>query len=177
MRAMAIEVSASSMVGGFIGPGDYVDVLLTYRESVKSDDNDPRIKSLIELNLDKVATETILQNVKILAVDQSAKRSEEDKVKVAKTVTLAVSARDAEKLALSQDMGTLNLALRAPGDDKIVQKTWPTTSDARLITVDDEIFRQSNVLKKDAGINPDIVRIYSGSQSSAVPTPPANPPQ
>lgn len=169
MRAVAIEVSASSMVGGFLGPGDYVDVMLTYKESIKTENDDPSVKAMIDMNLDKLATETILHNVKVLAVDQTAKRPEDDKVKVGKTVTLAVSVQDAEKLALATDMGTLTLALRAVGDDKVVEKTWPTTSDARLITVDNEIFTEFKKLEKDTGINANIVRIYRGSAFDQVP--------
>ena len=167
-RAVAIEVSASSMVGGFIGPGDFVDVILTYKQTFKPDDEDPRVKNMVEMTLDKMATETILQNVKVLAVDQMAKRPEEEKAKVGKTVTLAVNAQDAEKLSLSQDMGTLTLALRAVGDKDVVEKSWPTTSDARLITVDNEIFIEYKRLQKDTGINPNTVRIYNGAAVQTV---------
>ena len=48
-RAVAIEVGASSMVGGFIGPGDYVDVILTYRESVNADNDNPAVAKMLEL--------------------------------------------------------------------------------------------------------------------------------
>ena len=164
MRAVAIEVSASSMVGGFIGPGDYVDVILTYKSTINADgDDSQQIKNMIEMNLQKMATETILQNVKILAVDQTAKRpEEEEKIKVGKTATLAVSAHDAEKLALAQDMGTLTLALRSVGDSTIVKKEWLTTSDARLINVDNEIFTEYRKMQNGSGVNSNIVRIYNG---------------
>lgn len=170
MRAVAIEVSASSMVGGFIGPGDFVDIILTYKESIQTDDDDPAVQNMIDKNLDQMATETILQNVKVLAVDQMATRPEEDKVKVGKTVTLAVDAQNAERLSLAQEMGTLTLVLRGVGDDVVVVKDWKTTSDARLINVDDEIFAEYEKLKKDTGINPNIVRIYNGPSLAVVPT-------
>lgn len=171
MRAVAIEVSASSTVGGFIGPGDVVDVILTYKETIKSEDEDPRVQTMLELNLDKMATETILQKVKVLAVDQMAERApEEEKIKVGKTVTLAVSAQDAEKLFLASQLGELTLALRGVGDDAIVEKSWPTISDARLTSVADEIFTEYDKIKKDTGINPNIVRIYNGNQVQVVPT-------
>ncbi len=171
MRAVAIEVSASSMVGGFLGPGDFVDVILTYRNSIKiADDENPNIKSMVELNLDKLATETVLQNVKVLAVDQMSKRPEDaEKIKVGKTVTLAVDGHDAEKLALAGEMGTLTLALRAVGDEAKLDKNWQTTSDARLINVDNEIFTEYQRMQKDAGINPNIVRIYNGPAVTQVP--------
>ena len=172
MRAVAIEVSASSMVGGFIGPGDVVDVILTYKQSIKTDkDEDPAVKTMVELNIDKMATETILQNLKVLAVDQMAERpAEEEKIKVGKTVTVAVTAQDAEKLFLASQLGELTLSLRGVGDDKLVEKTWPTISDARLTSVADEIFMEYEKMKKDSGINPNIVRIYNGNQTQVVPT-------
>ena len=170
MRAVAIEVSASSMVGGFIGPGDFVDVILTYKESVTTEDDNPRVLEMVELNLDKLATETIMQNVKVLAVDQTATRPEDDKIKVGKTVTLAVGAQDAERLSLAVELGDLTLSLRGVGDDTIVEKAWPTVSDARLTNIGDELYSEYNKMQEDAGVNPNIVRIYSGSQVQVVPT-------
>ncbi|MCB9983491.1 MAG: Flp pilus assembly protein CpaB [Rhodospirillales bacterium] len=168
-RAVAIEVSASSMVGGFIGPGDFVDVILTYKESVRTDDDNPEITKMIALNLSKMATETILQNVKVLAVDQTAERPEEDTIKVGKTVTLAVGAQDAERLFLASELGELTLALRAVGDDQPFEKQWPTVSDARLTNMGDEVYAEYEKIKKEAGINRNIVRIYSGEQVTAIP--------
>lgn len=171
MRAIAVGVSADSMVGGFVGPGDYVDVVLTYRKTVTSEDDDPRVQNLIQQNLDRYATETILQNVKVLAVDQTAQRpQDEETIKVGKTVTLAVNAQDAERLSLAAGLGDLVLILRGVGDDVIVEKTWPTVSDARLVTVDDEIFKEYENLKNTSGINGNIVRIYSGDQLLVAPS-------
>ena len=165
-RALAIEVNASSMVGGFIGPGDFVDVMLTYRARVNVDEGDALVKTYVDLNLDSYATETILQNVKVLAVDQTAQPSDDEKIRVGKTVTLAVESRDAERLSLANKLGTLTLILRGVGDDKIVQKQWPTTSDARLTTVSDEILVGVQKIKEESGKNRKSVRIYNGNQVS-----------
>jgi len=163
MRAVSIDVKAASMVAGFIGPGDHVDVVLTYRESIRADEDDhDAIKQMVEMNLDKMAAETILQNVKVLAVDQSAQRPEDGKIKVGKTVTLAVSMKDAERLMLAADLGALDLMLRGVGDDVVVEKDWDTVSDARLTSVSDEILYKINKMKKDSSIRPDIVRFYEG---------------
>lgn len=172
MRAVAIKVSAETMVGGFIGPGDFVDVILTYKESIRTDDDDPAVQAMIELNLDKTATETILQKVKVLAVDQTATRGgdeDDSKIKVGKTVTLAVSAQDAEKITLAAQIGELTLSLRGVGDESIVSKDWSTISDARLTTIGDEIYGEYDKMKNDTGINPNIVRIYNGNQVMMVP--------
>lgn len=171
MRAIAIPVKASSMVGGFIGPGDYVDVVLTYKKTIRTEDDDPRIQNMIEMNLEKFATETILQNIKVLAVDQTAQRPEsEEKIKVGKTITLAVGVKDAEKLSLANQLGDITLVLRGVGDDQVVEKVWPTVSDARLVKMDDEIFTEYEKLKNDAGLGRNIVRIYNGDQLMVIPT-------
>ncbi|MCB1720817.1 MAG: Flp pilus assembly protein CpaB, partial [Alphaproteobacteria bacterium] len=141
----------------------------TYKESIRTEDDNPQIAQMIELNLDKMATETILQNVKVLAVDQLAERPEDDKIKVGKTVTLAVGAQDAERLSLASQLGELTMVLRAVGDDVLIEKKWPTISDARLTSMGDEVYAEYEKMKKDAGINRNIVRIYSGEQVTAIP--------
>jgi len=117
-----------------------------------------------------MATETILQNVKVLAIDQTAKRPEDDKIKVGKTVTLAVSMQDAERLSLAAQMGDLLLALRGVGDNAKVVKQWPTISDARMTSVTGEIFKEYQKIKEETGVNKNSVRIYSGENMSVVPT-------
>ena len=169
MRAVAIEVKAASMVGGFIGPGDYVDVILTYKASVKPGDDDPRVQNMVDQNIKRVATETILQNIRVLAVDQTAKRPEDEKIKVGKTVTLALTMANAEKIALDGNMGDMTLALRGVGDNKIIDKNWEIASDARLIHIDNDVFTEYKKMKKGAGISSDSVRIYNGSSVLLVP--------
>lgn len=169
MRAISIDVSAASMVSGFIGPGDYVDVLLTYRERLPQAASDPEVQSQLELKLDKLATETILQNVKVLAIDQQAERTGEEKAKVGRTVTVAVDAEQAERLVLAAEMGDLVLVLRAVGDDVVFERAWPVISDARLTQIDDEIHREIKKIQEDSGANPNIVRIYTGRNVQFVP--------
>lgn len=169
-RAMAIKVEAQSMVGGFVKPGDYVDVILTYKDSVKIKEKDPRFQTMADLNLGKMATETILQNVQIMAIDQIAERDEDaDEFKVAKTVTLAVDTRQAEKLALGVEMGDLTLALRGVGDDETVEDQWPTTTDARMTRIREEIFKEYEDMKKETGVKRSVVRVYNGAQVQEVP--------
>lgn len=123
MRAMAIPVKANTMVGGFISPGDYVDVVLTYNVKVSSRNSEA--KSYVS----RMTSETILQNIKVVAVDQEAAR-EEDAAKVARTVTLEVTPEGAQKLSLAAKMGDITLALRGIGDeDKPVDTT---TTDVQL---------------------------------------------
>ena len=160
-RAMAIEVDAKSMVGGFIKPGDYVDVVLTYKHTLKAGKGEPPIvQAMIDMQLSKFATETILQRVRVLAIDQTAENEDdEDDVEVAKTVTLEVSAHQAEKLALGSEYGKLVLTLRGVGDDDTFEKDWPTVSDRRLTSIEDEVMDMYNdlaasVMKHTDGVMP-----------------------
>lgn len=166
MRAIGVEVTAAGMVSGFIGPGDFVDVILTYRQTIRG--SDALVKQVIEQNLDKLAAETILQNVKVLAVDQTATRPDDDKIKIGKTVTLAMSANEAEIMALAQEMGDIMLVLRGIGDDQPVEKSWKTHSDARVTSIGDEIFQEYLKIRSEQGLESGSVKIYSGGQVDAV---------
>lgn len=162
-RAVAIKVDAQSTAGGFIGPGDYADIILTYRQNIRYEgDDNPAIDDMIELNIDKLATETILQNVKILAVDQATKRDEEKGPRVGKTVTLEVDMRQAEILALANEVGDLSLSLRRLGDDKFYERSYPVTTDERVTSIRDEIYKEAYQLENTTGQNANIVRIYNG---------------
>ncbi len=168
-RAMSIRVDAESMVAGFIRPGNYVDVILTFKQRIAVDSEEPQaVKEMIERAIDNTATETILENVRVLAVDQKSEVEEEDKIKVGKTVTLAVKIDEAEKLALGSEMGVLTLAMRGVGDD-LPNKKAESISDARLIKIDDEIYNAYHELKKDSGIDEGTVKIYNGSAVQEVP--------
>lgn len=149
MRAVAIRVSAESMVGGFINPGDRVDVILSYKLNLSGREAD-QAGSMVNSH----ATETVLENVKILAIDQVA-RKEDDKAKVGRTVTLEVSQHGAEKVAVAAEMGDLSLSLRPLGDNSVQDqsKTSPTTDlDVSSILKD---------IKQGSGGVSGVVRVYS----------------
>ena len=158
MRAVAVSVKAKTMVGGFVGPGDYVDVLLTYRVKPRNRDN-PRIQSLI----DTYSTETVLENIRVLAADQKAIR-EEDKAKVSKTVTLETTAEQAEKLMLAQAMGEIKLSLRGIGDDKTVRGDDLTT-DVRMGKALGDVMKAQRSNKSGGGS----VRVYNGQNVTNMP--------
>ena len=61
-------------------------------------------------------SETILSNVRVLAIDQNVQEKDGQKVVVGKTATLELSPRQAETLALAQQLGSLSLALRSITD-------------------------------------------------------------
>lgn len=140
MRGVTIAVSAESAVGGFIWPGDYVDVVLTYKyKKIDFDDKNFSLKIMAARTVGSVVSETVLQNVRVLAIDQDSKKPAGEVGQVAKTVTLAVNVREAEILAVAKEMGQITLSLRGIGDTKMVDRIWPTPTDARISHLDDEI--------------------------------------
>jgi pilus assembly protein CpaB len=98
MRAVAVRVNDVVGVGGFVLPGDRVDVLYTRKGSGE----------------DYSSTDILIQNVRVLAVDQMADQKKDVPV-VAKVATLEVTTTDAQKLALAQTTGSIGLTLRAAG--------------------------------------------------------------
>lgn len=103
MRAASVRVNDVAGVSGFVLPGDTVDILIT-RNAPSLQDGAPQ-----------QITDVLLQNVRVLAIDQNANESADQPV-VSKTATLEVAQVDAQKLALGQQVGTLSLALRNVAD-------------------------------------------------------------
>src|SRR5688572_12068090 len=110
MRAVTVPVSATTGVGGFVFPGDRVDMMLT--QSVESNDDGPALK----------ATETILRNLRVLATDQSTETTTtpdgQTVVRAVRTVTFEVTPRIAEKIQVAETLGTLSLSLRSIADNQ-----------------------------------------------------------
>lgn len=107
MRAMAMRVSVETAAGGFILPGDRVDVILT--REVKGTGPDGSATS-------RHVASTIMHNLKVLAIDQSTRAGEEEKSVIGATATVAVTGSDAETLALARSEGELSLVLRSYAD-------------------------------------------------------------
>jgi pilus assembly protein CpaB len=111
MRAISTEISAETGAGGFILPNDRVDVILSKREK-----NPDRGGSS-----DVVNSETILSNVRVLAIDQAPKEKDGQNAVLGKTVTLELKPEQAETLARARQSGTLALALRSIADVNLVE--------------------------------------------------------
>jgi pilus assembly protein CpaB len=103
MRAVAMDISTDTAAGGFILPEDHVDVVLTRHDKAAEK----------ATGVEKIVSDTILQNVRVLAVDQAVAEKSGEKVVVAKTVTLEVTPPQAETLELARMQGALSLALRS----------------------------------------------------------------
>lgn len=116
-RAMAIEVNTESGVAGFLQPNNFVDVIVT----IKPDDDAVDAKWV---------TETILQGIKVLAVDSNLGNNEEQEKqnrtrRLRPSVTLEVTLEEAEKLALASSKGELHLVLRSDVDITQVEDHGP----------------------------------------------------
>jgi len=94
MRAVTIRVNDVQGVAGFVLPGDHVDVLLTREQNKKQPYNI-----------------VLLQNIKVLGIDQDANQ-QNDKPKLVRAVTIEVTLPQAQKLALAPKVGSMSLALR-----------------------------------------------------------------
>ncbi|MGI8705773.1 MAG: Flp pilus assembly protein CpaB [Sphingomicrobium sp.] len=138
MRAVTVPVDdRTGGVGGFVFPGDRVDMVLTQEIEGGGDGAPLRV------------SETIVRNLRVLATDQRFDQKDEDGKTVvlkAQTVTLEATPRIAEKIAVAQSMGTLSLSLRsiadstseleravATGHVKVPQGTSPA-DERRLLT-------------------------------------------
>jgi pilus assembly protein CpaB len=111
MRAVSTEISPETGAGGFILPNDRVDVILSKREK-NPDRNLPDI----------VSSETVLVNVRVLAIDQAPKEKDGTTTLVGKTATLEIKPEQAETLARARQSGTLSLALRSIADANVVDQ-------------------------------------------------------
>jgi pilus assembly protein CpaB len=108
MRAVSTEISAETGAGGFILPNDRVDVILTRREKNPNPDR--------AATPDIVVSETILANIRILAIDQAPKEKDGQNSVVGKTATLELKPEQTAILAAARQAGTLSLALRSIAD-------------------------------------------------------------
>ncbi|MCC7046446.1 MAG: Flp pilus assembly protein CpaB, partial [Alphaproteobacteria bacterium] len=104
-RAMTVPITATTGNAGFVFPGDLVDLILTGRYSAKDDDNEGKNQF----------ASTILEGMRVLAIDQTTENAQGDgKVGAApgRTATLEVTPKQAEIVALAQNIGQLSLSLR-----------------------------------------------------------------
>lgn len=149
MRAYTIQASrAASSVGGFILPGNKVDVLLNLRGNAGDDAGGG-------------STTTLLQSIEILAVDQRLDAPADNKVNPHElsSVTLLVTPDQVALLDLGQNLGQLTLALRNSQDDD-----QPSTAPATLADVQ---FRQQKPKREQTTLRPILPDLPSPPQVGA----------
>jgi pilus assembly protein CpaB len=108
MRALAINIDSrgANSAGGFILPNDKVDVIRTY-----TPEGGPGQEAAA------VASETVLKNVRVLAIGQNIEEKNGQKVVVGETATLELDPRQVEAIVLAQRLGQLSLSLRSLADN------------------------------------------------------------
>lgn len=143
MKAVTVRVNDVEGVGGFVLPGDRVDVVLTR-----------------QIDKGNATTEVVLQNARVLAVDQSADERS-SKPSVAKAVTLEVDTVAAQKVWLAATVGNLSLLLRKAGENS-AERT-------RRVTLDDLSKPERMMRKRDGSVTSISVQRGSNRQEYQVP--------
>ncbi|HZB92478.1 MAG TPA: Flp pilus assembly protein CpaB [Stellaceae bacterium] len=127
-RAVTVPLTPSQALAGFVFPGDHVDLIATL--ALTDDDNNNN-----SAQHEHHASETVLRDLRVLALDQRADDQTKD-VSVAKTATLEVTPKQAEIVAVVEDIGKLSLSLRslekddATADNDDAGLTYTFDSDA-----------------------------------------------
>ena len=116
MRAITVRVDDVVGVAGFLLPGNRVDVLATRKEKRRA------------------VTETILRNIKVLAVDQTASPDGNEPV-VVRAVTLEMTPKQTETLVKGKEEGRIQLTLRNPLDDVVPEEEAPVVEPPRQVAV------------------------------------------
>ena len=156
MRAVTIKLSPVAGIGGFIFPGDRVDVIVTHT---------------IEMSRAEryTAAETVFQNVRVLAVDQRS-TVQEEKIQIGKTATIEVTPKMAEKVAMLEKIGVLSLSLRSlTSDGSLVAGANPDSppiSTTSSHTLGHEVSRFLPQMDAKAAAN--TVRVSRGNKLSTI---------
>ena len=145
-RAVTVRVNDVIGVAGFLLPGNRVDILTTRQAG------------------NRARTETILQDVKVLAVDQTAS-TDKDRPVVVRAVTLELSPAESELLVKATSEGTLQLTLRNPLDSELVAKKKEKEEKKEEPKVERKIDR---VVYKSAPAAKTNITVIRGTQQSTV---------
>jgi pilus assembly protein CpaB len=168
MRAVSVPINTTSGISGFVFPGDQVDVLVSY--SVQ--ETAPAGVTAPGPLLDHKVSETVLHDIRVIAIDQKTD------VKAAeagvKNATLELTPKQSEIVALASEMGKISLVLRslvpAPGEVNQPVSDNPANSPSALLTTyttDSEISPLIRSPFKTKGkTEPDPVTIIRGGQSA-----------
>jgi len=119
MRAVTISVSAQTGTGGFVLPGDKIDVVVVFSAEV--------VNPVTGDTQDHYVSETVLEDIRVLAVDQkvafdtNTEAAIETLADVVETVTLEVTPNQAQAIAVADSMGRLSLSLRSQVEGEIAE--------------------------------------------------------
>ena len=153
MRATTVQVNAVSGVAGFIHPNDTVDVVIT-RQAIGGGEQ---------------VTDVLLQNVRVIAMDQRATDNSSGGAVVSNTATLEVTPVDAQKLVLGQQLGSLSLVLRKPGIEENIGRVETVSLDDLRYELSRSASGEVPTQQRPAAQRRPVVR------RPAAPPPPSNP--
>ena len=173
MRVVTIPVNETDGVAGFVFPGDHVDLIYTHDvpkwefPPVAGSSDGSAATPKAEKNMITV-TETLLTNVKVVAIDQRSSGAgavdSKGNLIVPRAASLMVSGVDSQRVRLATKTGTLSLVLRA-----LVDKD---TTDPLILTEEKDISQAK--LDADAAAQPDMVKIVRGAPTTNKETSDAN---
>ncbi len=169
MRAIGVPVTAETSAGGFILPNDRVDVVLT--------------RDLSGTGTKNFESTTILSDVRVLAVDQTAHQGKDQESLVGKTATLELTEPQAELIARAQQTGVLSLTLRSISDSNGTPTATDFSTGRRIVAgrpaerIPPLAVYRYGVLREDAAARNAGSAAPAPSESPAtdIPTSPARP--
>ena len=152
MRAVTVNIKNDTGVAGFVLPDDKVDVLLTRTIAFPVNGQ----------TSNKTVSSTILENVKVLAIDQRVMQEKGQGAMTGSSATLELSPQDAEKLSVAGNLGEISLVLRSYADSN-----GPTISRPNAVALS-----QPNPPKQKS--EPAVVQTESNPSSAIQPIPQDN---
>ena len=153
MRAVSVSINAETGISGLVFPGDRVDLIVAQSFRQKTTGKDTQTRR---------ASETVLEDIRVLAIDQNTKDGNE-KASVGKTVTLEVTPKQAESVAVAAELGKLSLSLRPLAT---AEEGAPPQAEPRTGTWDREV---SEGVWRSAYTDVVTITVMRGSKTTAVP--------
>jgi len=165
MRAVSVPVTRTSGISGFLFPGDEVDLLITYTIPAPKEASDKSGNNNEEKP--KVA-ETVLQDVRVIAIDQRVDTKAGEPV-LAQTATLEVTPKQSEIIAVASEMGKLSLSLRslvAAVSDKPIDADQPFDSAANRVSPDSPKAASTVTFTVDSEVSPLLPKALGSKDNS-----------
>lgn len=146
MRAVSVKVGATTAIAGLVFPGDRVDLILTSKVKVIG-------ASKKERKLYRAA-ETVLTNVRILALDQRTndQQGKNNKTRVPKTATFELTPKQVEMVSVARGLGSLSLSLRSLAKED-ADSDAPDDAKAKKKKEEDKIARRGRSVTTDTEVS------------------------
>ena len=175
MRAISVPVTITSGISGFIFPGEFVDLLLTYSVPPPAS-----VEGAKKSNYDHKAAETVLRDIRVIAIDQRLESKAGEAVP-AHTATFEVTPKQSEVIALASEIGKVSLSLRslvpAPHEAALAENNAAATAEqnpgdssiaaSATYTIDSEISPLLPKVSQNKDVStPDVVTILRGTSKT-----------